>query len=410
MHRLLCGTGAALLLGLRALAYGETTPAAPAPRVFTLDSQLLVQTRQRVTAGDPALARPLQQLQRDAARARRVKPRSVMDKTQLPPSGDRHDYFSQAPYAWPDPAQPDGRPYLTRDGERNPEIKQIPDHDALGGTCADVETLALTCFLTGASADGEQAVRLLRAWFLDPATRMNPHLRFAQVVPGRDPSKRAAGIIDTVSLIRLVDAIGLLDAAGALPADVRDGLVGWFRAFNDWLLTSEQGRREAAAANNHGSWYLAQTAAYALFIGDAELARRQVEAGRGRIERQIEPDGRQPLELKRTRSFSYSLYNLDALFTLAAIGRTLGVDLFACRTADGRSLRAALDYLVPHFAQADHWTTQQITPIASSNSQLASLLRRAARAYHEPAYEASLQKGDAGKLMPERFQLLWPEG
>ena len=66
-----------------------------------------------------------------------------MDKTITPPSGDKHDYMSQAPYWWPDPAKADGRPYIRRDGQRNPEINRLTDHDNLGRLTSAVATLGL---------------------------------------------------------------------------------------------------------------------------------------------------------------------------------------------------------------------------------------------------------------------------
>lgn len=35
---------------------------------------------------------------------------TVVNKAVLPPSGDKHDYMSMAPYWWPDETKPDGLP------------------------------------------------------------------------------------------------------------------------------------------------------------------------------------------------------------------------------------------------------------------------------------------------------------
>jgi hypothetical protein len=208
-------------------------------------------------------------------------------------------------------------------------------------------------------------------------------------------------------VIKLTDAIGLLAGAKAWTPDAQRGLEDWFRAYLHWLLTSRHGHDEAKATNNHGSWYLAQTAAFALFTGDTAQARKQVELGRARIASQIEPDGRQPLELKRTKSYSYTLFNLEALFTLAEIGRRLDVDLFHYRTADGRSLRAAFDYAAPYLDPAQKWPDQQIQAIHQPDAALAALLRRAATLYPDGNYAALLPRA-AAELAPSRFQLLWP--
>lgn len=349
------------------------------------------------TADNPAL----QRLRRDADKALKATPGSVMDKTKVPPSGDKHDYLSLAPYSWPDPSKPDGLPWINRDGEVNPESKVGTDHDALDRMCSQVETLALAYRITKHQPYAEKAATVLKVWFLDPATKMNPHLQYAQGVMGRDTG-RGTGIIDTVGLIRVAEVIPFLDDA----PDVQRGMQEWFRAYLHWLLTSKNGLKEAKATNNHGTWYLAQTAAYALLVGDKAQARKSAELGRERIATQIEPDGRQPLELKRTKSYSYTLFNLNALFTLAELGKRVDVDLFSYRTADGRSLRAALDYVAPYFSADKKWPGKQIQEIKHPDDGLASLLRRAAIAYHEPAYEAMLQQTN---LAASRFQLLWPQ-
>ncbi|MEI8206391.1 MAG: alginate lyase family protein, partial [Kiritimatiellales bacterium] len=245
---------------------------------------------------------------------------------------------------------------------------------------------------------------LLNVWFLDPSTKMNPNLEYAQGIPGRNTG-RGTGIIDTVGFIKVTKAIGWLQGSPECTAEFQQGIKDWFRAYLDWLLTSENGRDEAKSGNNHESWYLAQTAAYALFAGDQERARKALELGLERIAAQIEPDGRQPLELKRTKSYHYSLYNLDALFTLAEFGPAVGVDMFGYRTGDGRSLRAALDYMAPYFQSGTKWPLQEIKGIKQPDELLASLLRRAAIAYNAPEYEEMIH--DA-KLEKSRFQLLWP--
>jgi hypothetical protein len=197
----------------------------------------------------------------------------------------------------------------------------------------------------------------------------------------------------------------MLKGSPAWTAGLQHGMEKWFRAYLDWMLTSKNGLEEARAANNHGSWYLAQTAAYALFVDDKKQARAAVRLGRERIAKQIEPDGRQPLELTRTKSYSYSLYNLKALFTLAEFGPAVGEDLFAYRTRDGRSLRAALDYMAPYFKADKEWLGIQIKEIKHPDPELAALLRRAAIAYREPKCEQMIQDDN---LESSRFQLIWP--
>ncbi len=372
------------------------------PRVFSLDAEHLAAAGERLAAGDPALLPALDRLRREADEALDATPLSVMDKPKTAPSGDKHDFLSLGPYWWPDPARPDGLPYLRRDGEVNPESRAGNDHAPLARVCALVETLALAYTFTGQESYAGKAAALLRVWFLDPATRMNPNLEYAQGIPGHCTG-RGIGIIDSRPLVTVTDALGLLEDSPAWTPALCRGMREWFGAFLHWMLTSRNGRDEAGEKNNHGTWYRVQAAAYALAAGDAAAARQQAEAGRALIAGQIEPDGRQPLELARTRSYTYSVFNVRAFFTLAELGRRVGLDLYYYRTGDGRGLRAALDHLAPYLADPQRWPHRQITPVVHPDEELGGLLHRGALVFPDADYPP-LPDG----LAPARFQLLWP--
>lgn len=361
-----------------------------APRVFLLNARQLQDTRNRIRAGDPGVSPAWAKLEADAQKALTAGPFSVVTKDPTPPSGTKHDYMSQAPYFWPDPNRPNGLPYIRRDGERNPEINKITDHRSLDQMVAAVETLALAYYFSGKEAFATKAVQLLRAFFLDPATRMNPHLQFAQAIPGVNTG-RGIGLIETRGLTRVVDAVGLLASSRALSEADHRGLEDWFRRFLKWMLESKNGRDEAAAKNNHGTYYDLQVASFALFLGEREFAKDILQAARTkRIATQIEPDGRQPLELARTKSWSYSVGNLDGLMLLARLGENVGVDLWNYQSADGRSIRRALDYLVPVALGEQKWTYQQLGEWPPQ--MLFPLLRRAATKYRDSQFLALLEK------------------
>jgi len=393
-------------LSAQAVAEGDRAEAdrRGLPRVFLIDAESLSQTRGRVAAGDAALADPVARLRDEAQKALGAGPFSVTDKKVVSPSGDKHDYMSLGPYWWPDPRKPDGLPYIRRDGEVNPEGEAY-DRAPLGRMTSAVETLALAYYLTSHEPYAEHAGRLLRAWFLDEATRMNPHLEYGQAIPGRTEG-RGIGIIDTAQLARLVDAVGMLAGSPSwTPAD-RQGIEAWFGRYLTWLRESKHGRDEARATNNHGTWYDVQVAAFARFVGDDDIARDVLEqVPARRIARQIEPDGRQPLELARTRSFDYSAMNLRGMFDLATLGEPLGVDLWNFETADGRSLRRALDWLLPYATGEKPWQHRQIR--AFDPSRLAPLLRRAAVAYQQPRYERAARQLTTDPA--DRMHLLWPD-
>jgi hypothetical protein len=358
----------------------------PTPRVFLLDAKQLQATRERIKAGDQTLAPALDKLDREAQQLTHAATRSVTTKQITPPSGDKHDYMSQAPYFWPDPSKPNGLPYIRRDGERNPEINKISDHQSMDQMVAGVETLALAYYLKGEEAYATHAKRMLLAWFLDPATRMNPNLEYAQGIPGINTG-RGIGLIETRGLARVVDAVGLLAGSKAWTEADQRAVEDWFSRFLKWMLESGNGRDEAASKNNHGTFYDVQVVSYALFTGNQGLAVRVLqEARQKRIAVQVGPDGRQPLELERTRSWSYSIMNLDGLMQLALLGGKAGVDLWNFQSSDGRGIRKALAFLVPVALGERKWSHQQLGDLQPQ--ALIPSLRLASIEYHEAQYAA----------------------
>jgi hypothetical protein len=367
------------------------TAAAP-PRVFQLDARMLAGLKSAKT-DDPRRQQVVKAALTAADKAMREGPFSVTQKTVVPPSGDKHDYMSQAPYFWADPAKPDGLPYIRHDGMRNPELKKISDHDNLGRMGTDARNLALAYYLTGTPAYGDRAALLLRTWFLDPATRMNPNLEFGQGIPGINTG-RGIGLIETRSLMPALDAAGLLAGSKAWTSADQEGLKTWMREFLQWMRTSGKGKDEDAAKNNHGTWYDLQVTDYALFLGDKQLAIDTLNRVKARrIAVQIEPDGSEPLELVRTNAFSYSIGNLDGLMQLAWLGQQVGVDLWNYRTSDGRCIRAALDFLLPYAVGKTPWNYQQIGGF--HGSALQRQLQWAVRVYHDQKYAEALRLLDA---------------
>jgi hypothetical protein len=377
------------------------------PRVFCLNATLLAAAEEGVASGDDALDPALDALLEQAQAALDIEPTSVMDKAQVPPSGDKHDYMSYGPYWWPDPDQPDGLPYIRRDGEVNPEARtDASDRVALGTMASAVDTLALAHYFGGEEAFASHAAKLLRTWFLAPETRMNPHLKYGQAIPGR-VAGRGIGIIDTARLAALVDSIGLLGGSAAWSDDDLSGMVAWFDGYLHWLRHSQHGQDEDQTLNNHGTWYDVQVSSFALFTEKREIAVQTLEASKQRrIAAQIEPDGRQPHELRRTKALGYSLMNLRGMFQLAEMGQQIGTDLWHFQTGDGRGIRAALDYLAPYADPSHEWPYPQIEPL--DRVRLFPLLRRAAIAYDEPAYELQAKQLPPGEVAQDRAQLLYP--
>lgn len=327
-----------LWLGLLALAVGlaagpvASTPA-PAPDVAAIDRVRILK------AADAALS--LEPITITAFRAKLSE-------------GGPNDFYSNGDYWWPDPSKPDGLPYIRRDGESNPD--NFTAHRNCVNQLRDaVAALAAAYRVTGEDRHAAKAAELLRVFFIDPATRMHPHLNFAQAIPGRTPG-RGIGIIDTLHLIEIPPAIEALAKSPGFSRDVVTGLKQWFRDYTQWMLTSKNGREEAETKNNHAVAYWLQVASFARFTGDekalAECRRRFKEV---LVPDQMAQDGGFPRELERTKPYAYSIFQLDNMATLCQVLSTPDDNLWKFELPDGRGIRKAMAYLYPYLADKSAW-------------------------------------------------------
>ncbi|MDP3070646.1 MAG: alginate lyase family protein [Opitutaceae bacterium] len=379
--------------------------AAEAPRTFALDAPGLLANRARLARGDAALAREVAALRAEADKLLALKPASVLDSPGVAASGDPRDYYSAGPYWWPDPTKPGGLPYVQRDGVVNPESRTSGDMLAFRRTGESVRTLGLAFFFTADERYARKAAQLTRGWFLDPATRMNPNFQHAQGIPGISPG-RGTGLIEARHLMTLNDGLALISGSRAWPTADEQAMRAWLAEFYGWLTTSKNAADEAAAQNNHGSWFAAQVAHLALVLGRTADAKKIVETVRAdRIPRQIEPDGSQPHELRRTRSLNYVLFNLEALTLLARLGDHVGVDLWQFSTPDGRSLRAALRVAAPYVDPAKVWPKEDVSP--ENRARVLPLLVEALRHGDDPGYRDLLARFGGAPVEGEQWRLWW---
>ncbi len=269
-------------------------------------------------------------------------------------AGGANDFYSNGDYHWPDLTKPDGLPYINRDGETNPG--NFNEHRQAMRQMRDaVAALAAAYKITGEDRYVTRAVALLRVFFLDPATRMNPHLQFAQAVPGRNTG-RSWGIIDGLHLAEVPPAIAAMESSPAFPPEVVTGLKQWFQAMTDWMMTSEPGRMEAAAKNNHSVAFFVQIAAFAKFTSDeARLAECRRQFKKVFVPNQMAVDGGFPLELKRTKPYAYSIFQLDNMAILCQVLSIPGDNLWNFELTDRRGMRRAMEYLHPFLADKTRW-------------------------------------------------------
>lgn len=301
-----------------------------------------------------------------------LEPVSVMQKEKTPASGNKHDYMSQARYYWPDTTKADGKPYINRDGHSNPELDKL-DRNRLAEVAARVSTLSTAWYFSGQKQYAEKAAQLLRVWFFDAETKMNPNLNYAQVIPGHNNDQgRCYGVIDTYSFVEMLDAVQLLEKSEAFTSADSKQLKAWFSELLNWILESEQGQEEARQKNNHSVAHDAQVIAFALYAENMEVAKAFLtNFPERRMFAQIEPDGSQPQELHRTLAFGYSQFNLHHMVDVFLMGRKLGMRLDEATSADGRNFYKAVDFLTPYLGKpVSDWPYQQISDWDSKQQEL----------------------------------------
>ena len=267
-------------------------------------------------------------------------------------AGGLHDFFSEADYRWPDPADPDA-PYIGRDGYSNPD--NFNDHRrALNNMSILVTDLASAWILTGEQKYAEAIMPHLRAWFADEETMMNPRLDYAQASHGRSTGS-SYGIIDTIHLIEVAQAMILLEEAGLMPEDLLQATKAWFYRYTDWLMKDPKGIKEMRCGNNHGVCWILQVGNFARYVGWTEM----LEFARNRFKYKFLPemaeDGSFPMEVARTKGYGYSLFNLDAM---AGVCQTLSgpdEDLWTFVSENGRNIVQALDFMFPYIKDKSLW-------------------------------------------------------
>jgi len=371
---------------------------------FALDLNALKKNRSAINNNDPAVMPAYKQLIKDAEKSLQFGPVSVMEKTNVPPSGDKHDYMSLAPYFWPDPAKADGLPYIRKDGQTNPEVKDYKDKDYMPKLCEHVETLALAYFFSDNNMYAEHAAKLLRVWFLDTATKMNPNLRYAQAIKGVNDG-RGAGLIDSRHFVRLIDGIGLLKTSKSWKAADQKGMQQWFADFLNWMQTSKTGIDELKAKNNHGAWYDAQRLAMALFIDSVDLAKRISLNAAGRLDYQADDNGSFPAEMARTISLHYTAFAMNAFFTIAQMSEKTGFDLWNYTTPTGKSLQKSFTVLKPYITNEKKWEGEQIKDYEFDDGYM--LLMDAAKHFNCKDCEQALKRLAADKAPRLRINLLY---
>lgn len=267
--------------------------------------------------------------------------------------GGIHDFYSEGDYWWPDPQNANG-PYIQRDGETNPanfvahRLSMIRFSKIVG-----IQTSAF--LLTGDKKFAETTCKHLEAWFINTDTRMNPSLLYVQAIKGRFTG-RGIGIIDAIHLIEVARSVEIFEEKKAISPEVIKGVKNWFGELVNWLTTHQYGIDEMNAKNNHGTCWVMQTAMFARLAGNEKVFNFCRERFKTvLLPGQMAADGSFPLELKRTKPYGYSLFNLDAFFTTAKILSTPEENLFNFTTPEGLNLKRGAEFLFPFVADKSKW-------------------------------------------------------
>ncbi len=312
------------------------------------------------------------------------KPVTVTVSSSPRSAGGTHDFFSEGDYWWPDPKNPSG-PYVQRDGMSNPG-NFVEHRRALMRLSVQVPALAVAFKLTNNKRYARHADLHLRAWFVDEATRMKPSLLYAQAIRGRFTG-RSTGIIDTIHLVEVARAVEVLDAGGGMSKAGLDGVRNWFAEYLQWMMAHPYGIAERDAKNNHGTCWVMQAAAFAHLTGDKQVldfCRRRFKEVL--VPGQIATDGSFPEEMRRTKPYGYSLFNLEAMATLCRIVSTPEDDLWAFETPDGRGMRKAMAYMTPFLKDKSKWPLPPDVMYANEWPMRQASLLFAGLALKEPRY------------------------
>ncbi|MEO8024954.1 MAG: alginate lyase family protein [Bryobacteraceae bacterium] len=314
----------------------------------------------------------------------REKPITITASRCERSAGGPHDFYSEGDYWWPDRANPKG-PYIQRDGRSNP--KNFVEHRrALMRLSVQVPALAAAWKITKDPKYARHAMRHLKAWFIHEPTRMNPSLLYSQAIKGRFTG-RGTGIIDTIHLVEVARAVEVLGGADVLLRADLDGVRRWFAEYLDWLTTHPYGIAERDAKNNHGTCWVMQVAEFARLTGNGEweeYCRRRFKTVL--IPHQVAADGSFPEELRRTKPYGYSLFNMEAMTAICQILSTPADNLWKFETADGRGIRKAMAWLFPYLRDKSKWPLPPDVMYAKEWPMRQSSLLFAGLAYGNASY------------------------
>jgi hypothetical protein len=352
------------------------------------------------------------QVLEEADWALQQKPVTVTAATSPRSAGGKHDFYSEGDYWWPNPASVDS-PYMQRDGMTNPE-NFIAHRLAMIRFSRIVGALASAYKITGDEKYVRQALIHCNAWFVDANTKMNPNLLYAQAIKGR-ATGRGIGIIDTIHLMEVVQGLLAMQKAKSIDENGLQEIRNWFAHYLQWLTTHQYGKDEMNAENNHGTCWVMQVASFARFTSDEKLmAFCSDRFKKILLPNQMAADGSFPKEIRRTKPYGYSIFNLDAMATICQVLSTEKDDLWNYTTADGRSIKKGIEFLYPYVEDKNKWPFQKDVMYWSEWPVAQPFLVFGANAYHQKEWFNTWKKLNHNPMveevlrnLPVRHPLIW---
>ncbi|SMC80315.1 alginate lyase family protein [Cellulophaga tyrosinoxydans] len=380
---------AVLLIG----AYSNLWAQNNSEKVSIIDYKVLEEQRILIKNLDYKALEGYNKLIKKANQLLKIEGFSVVNKVSVPPSGSKHDYMSIGPYWWPNPETSDGLPYIRKDGEINPEARNnFTDFIAIENFIETIKTLSNAYYYSGEKKYVDKNLELITTWFLNDDTKMNANVSYGQYIPGQSEG-RCFGIIEFVRIIEVIKFLELAKDRDVLDKKTEEGMFIWFTQYSNWLKNSELGKEEATRDNNHGTYYDVQLLSILVYLNKIEEVKEYLSTiTKDRIFSQIEPDGSQPLELARTKSFSYSTMNLHGFLELARLGQKVGVNLWDLASEDGRSIKKGYQYMLPYLMNEKKWEHQQIEDRKHSEEKLISDLKYACEIFNDKTFDKALQQ------------------
>ena len=359
--------------------------------LLLLNEDNLIQIKEKIEKKDSFVMPAYEELLKKAEKALTINRISVVDKKMLPSSKDRHDYMSFGPYWWPNPDTRDGYPYIKKDGKVNPEMKADSDSPRLQKLAINTEILALAYYYTSDIRYAKHVAKLVKIWFLDEETKMNPHLRYGQAIPGQLEDKLTSlGILESRQILRVLDAVTLIEDSNCLSKNEIKELREWIEEFNNWLYNDDFCYQEKHRPNNHGTYYDYQVAGYFIYLNENEKAEEILKAAQyTRLASHIGSKGQNFHELERTRPLHYSIFDLEALIGLAVYGDRYENINFWTFDINKTSLKNAIDYIIKYKNNPDMWLVKNEKV---SFDSFAKTLIIATNKYNTDEYKKEIEK------------------